>query len=553
MELRAYQQECLASLTERYREGRRRVLVSLPTGTGKTVIFAHFPRFFRMKKRLLVLAHRKELLEQAREKFQACNPGLQVEIEQASHQASQDSKVVIASVPSLGRARSKRLARLNPDDFYLLVVDEAHHAVAPSYRRILDHFGMFEPNTPRMLVGFTATPGRGDGKGLASVFQEIAFKRRLEDMIREGYLCKISGWRVSSSVDLDGVRVRAGDFVESQLAQAVDVEDRNALLIRAYNELCPGRRCIVFCVNVAHAQEVARGFCAQGLRAAAVWGAMPDEDRRATLARFSRGDLEIVTNCNVLTEGFDEPAVDCIIMARPTHSKLLYAQMVGRGTRLHTGKEDLQVIDVADNTREHSLAGLHTLFDLPEGLDLKGSGAQQMADRLKQVAEKHPWIDTHRIRSPEDLEFLAERADLFRLEPPDEIKPYTCFTWCGTADGGYALQLPNREALMIRQDLLDRHTVSLRTHSRAGKEAPLGVFEDLAGALRMADGFVHKNRKDVVKVVDVSASWRKRPASNIQRTLLADKGIALPGSLTRGQAAWMIGMLMARASVPSPL
>jgi ATP-dependent helicase IRC3 len=164
-QLRPYQAECLERLLQLYREGRRRVLVSLPTGTGKTAIFAQFPRHFRMKKRLLVLAHREELLEQACAKFHDADPELPVGIEQAGKRAPPESKVVVASVPTLGRAGSKRLSQLDPDDFYLVVVDEAHHAVAPSYRTILDHFGLFAPDTPRMLVGFTATPRRGDRQG----------------------------------------------------------------------------------------------------------------------------------------------------------------------------------------------------------------------------------------------------------------------------------------------------------------------------------------------------------------------------------------------------
>ena len=190
-ELRPYQRQCLERLRQRYREGKRRLLVSLPTGTGKTLIFAQFPHYFRMKKRLLVLAHREELLEQARQKFHAADPSLRVEIEQAGKRASAECKVVIASVPTIGRAGSTRLAALDPQDFYLIVVDEAHHSVAKSYRAIFEHFELFAPDTPRMLVGFTATPRRGDQQGLGEVFEEIAYSRSLEEMIRARFLCPV--------------------------------------------------------------------------------------------------------------------------------------------------------------------------------------------------------------------------------------------------------------------------------------------------------------------------------------------------------------------------
>ncbi len=434
-QLRPYQRQCLERLRQRYREGKRRLLVSLPTGTGKTLIFAQFPHYFRMRKRLLVLAHREELLEQARQKFHDADPDLQVEIEQAGKRASADCKVVIASVPTLGRAGSTRLAALDPQDFYLIVVDEAHHCVAKSYRAIFEHFQLFAPHTPRLLVGFTATPRRGDRQGLGEVFEEIAYSRSLEAMIRGRFLCPVAGWRVTSDVNLDTVQVRGGDFVESQLASVVDVAERNALLLRAYQDLAPGRRCIVFCVNVAHAQEVAARFRDAGIRAAAVWGAMPKDERRTTLAQLSSGALEAVTNCNVLTEGFDEPRIDCILMGRPTRSRLLYAQMVGRGTRLHPEKSDLLVIDVADNSRKHTLAGLHALFDLSPALDLHGTNALVMADRLRSIAERYPWVDIQKIKTPQDLALIAERIDLFRFEPPGEVQPYTRLPWCATPSG----------------------------------------------------------------------------------------------------------------------
>lgn len=544
--LRPYQRQCLEHLRQRYRDGKRRMLVSLPTGTGKTIIFAQFPHYFRMKKRLLVLAHREELLEQALQKFHDADPTLPVEIEQAGKRASRDCKVVIASVPTIGRAGSKRLAALDPEDFYLIVVDEAHHSVARSYRAIFEHFKLFAADTARMLVGFTATPRRGDQQGLGEIFEEIAYSRSLEEMIRGRFLCPISGWRVASNVDLDAVQVKAGDFVESQLARVVDVAERNALLLRAYQDLARHRRCIVFCVNVAHAQEVAALFREAGIRAAAVWGAMPKEERRSTLAQLSSGALEVVTNCNVLTEGFDEPRIDCVLMGRPTRSRLLYAQMVGRGTRLHPEKSDLLVIDVADNSRKHTLAGLHALFDLNPALDLQGSNALAIADRLRAIAERYPWVDTRKIKTPRDLEFVAERIDLFRFEPPDEVRPYTRLSWCASPGGGYRLGLPEREDVTIQQNLLDAWEVRFHSPKRRGEEVSLGTARELPEAIGTAEAFIQRERRAAIRLLDLSARWRHQPPSEAQRALLRRKGIPLPKELTRGQASWMIGLLPAR-------
>ena len=221
--LRPYQSEALNAVRDAYKADKRRVIVSLPTGTGKTVVFAHFPRVLKMKKRLLVLAHREELLLQARDKFRSIDPELKAEIEQAGARAAADAKVVIASVPTLAR-NGARLARLHPDEFSIVVVDEAHHAVAPSYRRIFDHFGLFEPGVSRYLIGFTATPCRGDKQGLGEVFEEVCYARDMREMIACRYLCPITGWRIDTDLSLDNVKVRHGDFVESQLARVVNTE-----------------------------------------------------------------------------------------------------------------------------------------------------------------------------------------------------------------------------------------------------------------------------------------------------------------------------------------
>src|SRR5438876_4532529 len=288
--LRPYQSEALNAVRDAYKADKRRVIVSLPTGTGKTVVFAHFPRVLKMRKRLLVLAHREELLLQARDKFQSIDPELKAEIEQAGSRASADAKVVIASVPTLAR-NAARLARLQPDEFSIIVVDEAHHAVAPSYRRIFDHFGLFKPGVPRYLIGFTATPRRGDKHGLGEVFEEVCYARDMREMIACRYLCPITGWRIDTDLSLDNVKVRHGDFVESQLARVVNTPLRNTLLVKAYRDFAEGRLAIIFCVDVAHAQDVNRAFEVAGIRAAPDWGERSRDGGCDDLAGISTGHV----------------------------------------------------------------------------------------------------------------------------------------------------------------------------------------------------------------------------------------------------------------------
>jgi len=546
--LRAYQRDALTAVHDAYRAGKRRVIVSLPTGTGKTVVFAHFPRVLKMKKRLLVLAHREELLLQARDKFRSVDPELKAEIEQAGSRAAADAKVVIASVPTLARGGA-RLSRLQPDEFSIVVVDEAHHAVAPSYRRIFDHFGLFEPNVSRYLIGFTATPRRGDKHGLGEVFEEVCYARDMREMIADRYLCPITGWRVDTDLSLDHVNVRHGDFIESQLARAVNIPLRNGLLVKAYRDFTPGRRAIVFCVDVAHAKDVHRAFAEAGIRAAPVWGELSRDQRRSTLAAFSAGEIDVITNCNVLTEGFDEPRVDCVIMARPTRSKLLYAQMVGRGTRLHPGKRDLMVIDVADNSRTHQLPGLHSLFNLPLNMNLKGGNALEVERQIERLNRTQPWIDISRIRTPQDLKLAAERIEFFDFEPPVEIRAYTQNTW-HAVPGGYRLGLPEGEWILIEPNLLDTWDIRLSL-VKPSSTSSLSRATNLAAAVASADRFVAAHRPDARRVVERSAHWRNELPSDKQKQLLALKGIPVPVGLTRGQAAQMISQLVSARSLRS--
>ncbi len=542
MKLRPYQDDCLQRIRARYLEGARRLLVSLPTGTGKTVVFAAMPTFFKMRKRMLVLAHRQELLEQAASKFAAVAPGLRVGIEQGSRHAPPDADVVLASVPTVGRETSSRLLRLDPEQFYLIVVDEAHHAVAATYRRVFDHFGLFSKGTKRLLVGFTATPRRGDKFTLAGVFEKVAYARSLPQMVREGYLCPVRGWRVPTSIDIGGVRVRHGDFVEHDLARAVDVPERNRLVVDAYERLAPGRRAVVFCVNVAHVHTLAAVFKERGIVAAAVWGAMPPDTRRATLRRFGDGDVSVLANCNVLTEGFDEPRVDCVLMARPTRSQLLYAQMVGRGTRLHERKSDLVVVDIVDNTARHKLAGLNALFDLPDSLDLGGHAAIAVVDRLERVSTEAPWVDVNLIGQAAELEHVAERIDLFRFEPPGEIAPFTTFAWCAAPDGGYRLNLADGEWIGLREDNLGRWCSSLE-NARDGATRMPEPKTTVHEAVHAIDTVVRRHRSDCVRFLTIDAGWRANEPTANQIDVLRRRGIPTPTGLTRGQASWMIAML----------
>jgi hypothetical protein len=346
---------------------------------------------------------------------------------------------------------------------------------------------------------------------------------------------------VDTDLSLDNVKIRHGDFVESQLARVVNTPARNTLLVKAYEDFARGRRAIIFCVDVAHAKNVQQAFAKAGIRTAAVWGELPRDERRGTLAAFSAGEIDVVTNCNLLTEGFDEPRVDCVIMARPTRSKLLYAQMVGRGTRLHPDKTDLMVIDVADNSRTHQLPGLHSLFNLPLSMNLNGGNALEIEREIERLNRTQPWIDTSHIHKLEDLKLAAERIEFFNFNPPRELIGYTQNTWYAVP-GGYRLSLPDGEWLSIEPNLLDTWDVRHATISEG--TTLLNRAETLADAVQGADRFVTAQRPEALRLVERSARWRDDSPTDKQKEVLSRNKIPIPKGLTRGQAAQMISLVI---------
>lgn len=538
MKLRDYQRACLTAIHERYRAGVRRQLVCLPTGTGKTVVFATFPEFFRMKHRMLVLAHREELLTQAAAKLRSASPDLTVGIEQGEHHAAPDANVVLASVATLGRSGSSRLAALDPSQFNLIVVDEAHHAIADSWRRVLDYFGVFAPDSKKLLVGFTATPKRMSGAGLETVFEEIVFERDIKTMIALGHLSPIAAYRVETTVDLTRVRTKLGDFAVKQLAEAVNTEERNGVVVHVYRDHLASAKTVVFCVDVAHARNVARAFCDAGIRAAAVDGEMSSDERKRVLQEFSDGRLRVLTNCMVLTEGYDEPSIEGIILARPTKSTPLYTQMIGRGTRLHEGKAHVTVVDIVDVTRDRALVTLPSLFGFPPQFDMEGQTTEAL-ERAIAFADRHrPWVRLDTIDSFSALQHRCKRIDLLDLQMPEELEAMS-FTWMKIGEALFRLPIGRGETLAIERTLLGTWDVTL------GGER-LKSSRSIVSAGAFAEDWLRQKRPDAVGLVQRQSRWRNEAVTDKQAEILARNDLELPNRFSRGDASRVIGMLFSR-------
>lgn len=380
-ELRPYQQQARDRIHAEWDAGHTRTLLVLPTGTGKTIVFASVAADqVRAGDRVLILAHRGELLEQAADKLQR-STGLVSAVEKAESTCL-DSwfRVVVGSVQTL--QRTARLERFPQDYFGTIIIDEAHHAITDGYRRILDYF------SGAKVLGVTATPDRGDMRNLGEVFDSLAFEYKLTDAIKEGYLCKIMAQTIPLQLDITSVTMSGGDYAVGDLGTALDpyLEQIAAEMARR----CKSRKTVVFLPLIKTSQKFRDLLNTYGFRAAEVNG--QSDDRRQVLADFDAGKYNVLCNSMLLTEGWDCPSVDCVVVLRPTKVRSLYSQMVGRGTRLSPGKTDLLLLDFLWMTDKHELCRPADLVCEDRAV------ARQMTETLAETG------------CPEDIEEAAAQA-----------------------------------------------------------------------------------------------------------------------------------------------
>lgn len=381
--LRDYQHAANSSVAVDLAAGLRRVAVVLPTGTGKTVTFAsEAARMAERGERTLVLAHRDELVNQARHKLLEIQPDLQVGIVKAERNEANARDAVVASVHSLV-SPARRAKLFGAGRFARVVVDECHHAVAKTYVDILTDAGCFDPDASTCAVGYTATLGRGDGLALGKVWEKVSYQMDILDAIRAGHLIDVRGLRVTvKGLDLDQVARTAGDYQDDAMGRALIDADAPQAIAKAYLEHASDRQGIAFAPSVDMAHATADALNAVGITSASIWGAQPLDDRRAVLADFYAGKIQVLSNCMVLTEGFDAPQASCVVIARPTSSAPLYVQMVGRVLRPFPGQSHALVLDVVGVGGRIRLAGMADLagVEVPEGSTIVEAVAEAEAE-----------------------------------------------------------------------------------------------------------------------------------------------------------------------------
>lgn len=392
MELRPYQAEAKAAVFEQWDKGTLKTLLVLPTGCGKTIVFAKVAEdCVRQGYRVLILAHRGELLEQAADKIKkSTNLGCATEKAEQTCLGSW-FRITVGSVQSM--QREKRLSQFSENYFNVIIIDEAHHCISDGYQKVLQHF----PSAK--VLGVTATPDRGDMRNLGEFFESLAYEYTLPKAIREGYLSPIKAMTIPLQLDLSGVSIQSGDFKAGDIATALD-----PYLHQIADEMmkyCRDRKTVVFLPLVKTSQKFKEILNEKGFKAAEVNG--ESKDRAEVLEAFDKGEYNVLCNSMLLTEGWDCPSVNCVIVLRPTKVRSLYSQMVGRGTRLCEGKSHLLLLDFLWHTERHELC--HPADLICE----KKEVARKMTENLEGTAGCPMDLEEAERKASEDV--IAEREE----------------------------------------------------------------------------------------------------------------------------------------------
>lgn len=512
IQLREYQEEALNVIAKALSDGISKQLIVLPTGSGKTILMAAIAK--HLNKRTLILAHREELIQQAFEKFKLYWPEADIGICKAERDET-NHHIVIGSVQSC--SKSKRLASLKDSAFDVLLIDEAHHATAESYQKIIKELG-FHTDQTKLLLGVTATPNRSDKDSLGETFEKVTYSRSISTMIKAGYLSPAIGRKILTNFSLQNIKMQNGDFSICELAEIVNTPERNAFIAEKYKAYATDRKGVAFCVDVAHCKDLSASFEKVGITSKAVWGEMPTEERRNVLEDLKGGRIQVAMSCGVLTEGFDEPSISCIAMARPTKSQSLYIQCIGRGLRLWPGKQDCLVLDFTD--KGHSLDSVMSLSKtMPNTLEIHES----------------PTGEREKIEKTAKIEVIEECDTEF------DLLGCAKFIWVPIGDNEWSLMDDDRNEIIMRSNengyIADIYINGSKT-SIVSNPIPIeycsGVCEDYA------------RRHLKIAFADLKTPWMsKQSAPTKSQIEFLQKNNAFKNKMNKGEASIEIRKILA--------
>ncbi|KAI6153633.1 P-loop containing nucleoside triphosphate hydrolase protein [Pisolithus tinctorius] len=595
--LRPYQEACLEACRAALAAGRRRIGVSLPTGAGKTTVFLTLlsriapPEQSPSAAKSLIIVNNIELARQAAVQAARLFPDWRVEIEQgAKHRASGLADVTVATVQTL--LQPQRLEKFRPETLKAVVVDEAHHAAAPSYRRILSHFDMAIKNPggtfpksipphPIPVIGFSATFSRHDGLALGSVFQEIVYHHDFLQMIKEQWLCDVRFTTVHANIDLRDVTIntKTGDFNASSLAHVVSTDTVNNLVVRVWMDRAGDRRStLVFCVNRDHVRRLTQTFRDFGIEAHYVHAGTPPQERQALITDFKAGLYPVLINCAILTEGADIPNIDCVVIARPTRSRNLFAQMIGRGLRQSptTGKVDCRIIDFIDTrNRIPGVFSTPTLFGLDPAEVIDDKSLNELEANTKSSSTGDAIIESSSINTelpdPKSVTYIDYEdpfafVDNFSGAP--HVLKLTSNAWVGCGGDVYVLECLGRGYVRIEPFVAEGDPARYRatfteatmdgSSARAMKLSPymrkrvIMTSDSLSNIFKGCDTYVARKVLPGSQSISLlrTALWRKAPASPSQKTVILkrwgkcrDDTIQKLETLSKGEAANIITRL----------
>ena len=530
--LRSYQKECIENILKNYSNNKNRLIINLPVASGKTVIFSHLISQFRKPDyQVLVLAHTNELLEQAKNKIQMIIPGASVGI------VNQDSKefdkdIIVCSIQSA--CRDNNLVELCKRNIKLVICDEAHHYATKTARKVLDALGFGKDIAKdKLLCGFTATPFRNKSEyGLGEVFTEITFERTIQQMIEDKWLVPPRAIKIMNDLDLSLVETSENDFNAPSLAKILDTPDMVQKAIDAYLKDAKGRKAIAFGCTVQHAMNLANCFMAHGIKAATVYGDMHKDERSKILKQYADGEIDVITNCAVLTEGFDAPQTDCIIIARPTKSAILFTQIIGRGLRLFPNKVDSIILDFGSEM--HEVLNLAVLLD--DAVTIK---------QVKEEKEVKAFMDDLPKDLNQNLKAAIARCNFDPLNVVFKWKKIGMGYWLKGINCTLKV-MPDNERWAV---ILFKTNLPRKDHFSPDSSVEY-VTKGLSFeyAFPYADNWATENRKLFI-LSDKEAAWRKLPISEGQIKALNNKRFrAGLDKLTRGQAATILDFLFEQSA-----
>ncbi|KAI2635252.1 P-loop containing nucleoside triphosphate hydrolase protein [Xylaria nigripes] len=573
VQLREYQEECIQAVLSSFDHGHKRVGISLATGSGKTVVFTQLidrvkPRSERANK-TLVLAHRRELVEQAARHCTNAYPNKSVEIEMGNIHATGNADITIASIQSITSA--DRIHKFNPKDFKLVLVDEAHHIVAPGYLDVLEYFGLrVRMDDSPVLVGVSATFSRFDGLRIGAAIDEIVYHKDYIDMIGDKWLSDVLFTTVDSTADLRSVRrARNGDFHPGELAEAVNTNKVNEITVRCWLARAAERKStLVFCVDLSHVSNLTNTFREHGIDARFITSETSKVERSERLDAFKNGEFPVLVNCGVFTEGTDIPNIDCIVLARPTRSRNLLVQMIGRGMRLHPGKTNCHVIDMVSSLAT-GIVTTPTLFGLdPSQLveEVSVNAMRDLADlkyeeRQKQLDE----ISQYRSSSPakvhgDDVTFTDYDSVLELIADTSgerHIRSISQLAWVQVGPHRYILSGPG--GTFIKLEKAEEKTEGepgfiaweVRALPRGKSTSPFAKPRELLQAVSLSDAVHGADCYALEKYPRIltlrSASWRGQTPTEGQLNFLNrirnENEMLDTSDITKGKAADMITKL----------